>query len=69
MANRSDFFSAKLPRSLKKMIALAEMAGHYNKHEAGVVRDLFIKAHAHHIAAKTRRVDQPTEAVDPAEAV
>lgn len=69
MANRSDFFSAKLPRSLKKMIALAEMAGHYNKHEAGAVRDLFIKAHAHHIAAKTRRLDQPVETGDAAEAV
>lgn len=69
MANRSDFFSAKLPRSLKKMIALAEMAGHYNTHQAGAVRDIFIKAHAAHIAAKTRRSDQPVEVGDPAEAV
>ena len=69
MANRSDFFSAKLPRSLKKMIALAEMSGAYNKHQAGEVRDLFIKAHAAHITAKTRRTDQPVDIGDPAEAV
>lgn len=69
MANRSDFFTAKLPRSLKKMIALAEMAGHYNSHEAGAVRRLFIKAHAHHVTAKTRRTDQPVDTGDAAEAV
>jgi hypothetical protein len=69
MANRSDFFSAKLPRSLKKMIALGEMAGHYNKHQAGDMRDIFIKAHAHHVAAKSRRMDTPSEESDPAEAV
>ena len=55
MANRSDFFSAKLPRSLKRMISLGEAAGHYNKQEANDLRKAFIAAHATHVGFKLKR--------------
>jgi len=57
MANRSDFFSSKLPRYYKKMIALGEMAGHYDKAGAREARKIFINAHAAHIGFKTKRTD------------
>lgn len=69
MANRSDFFSAKLPRQYKKMLALSEAFGGFNKAEAREHRKLFIKAHAAHVTAKTRRSDTPVEIGDAAEAV
>ena len=54
MANRSDFFEAKLPRYLKKMIALIP---NINAHERGEIRRTFIKAHAAHVGHKMKRND------------
>lgn len=58
MANRSDFFEAKLPRYLKKMIALIP---NINAHERGEIRRTFIKAHAAHVGHKLKRSDVPSE--------
>lgn len=55
MANRSDFFNAKLPRSIKRMISMGEAAGHYNKEDANSMRKAFINAHSHHVAFKLRK--------------
>jgi len=56
MANRSDFYdtSAKcprLPRYLKKMLALNSKGAHYD----GEIRRMFINAHQIHVAAKLKR--------------
>lgn len=67
MANRSDFFdtSAKcprLPRELKKMLALNSRGAH----EDGEIRRLFIAAHQTHVAFKLKRGNEDT--VDTSEA-
>jgi hypothetical protein len=56
MANRSDFFNTsekcpRLPRYLKKMLALNSQGAHQD----GEVRRLFIKAHQTHVAFKLKR--------------
>lgn len=56
MANRSDFFNTsqkcpRLPRYLKKMLALNSV----NAHHDGEMRRLFIQAHQVHVAAKLKR--------------
>lgn len=61
MANRSDFFdtSAKcprLPRELKKMIALNSQGAHRD----GEIRRLFIDAHQAHVAFKLKRGNEDT---------
>lgn len=56
MANRSDFLKAKLPRSLKKMLAMSETYGWSgDEHQKGAIRRLFIEAHASHVRFKTKR--------------
>lgn len=58
MANRSDFFDAKLPRYLKKMIALVP---NLSAAESRAMRKLFIKAHAAHVGHKMKRTDAPVD--------
>jgi hypothetical protein len=56
MANRSDFFNAKLPRSLKRALAMAETYGWVkDSHERGSLRRSFITAHANHVGFKMKR--------------
>ncbi len=56
MANRSDFFSAKLPRGLKRMLAMEEANGWVkNAQEKNAVKKLFIQAHANHVGFKMKR--------------
>lgn len=56
MANRSDFFNAKLPRHFKRMIAMAETNGWVkDSHERGKLKSSFINAHANHVAYKLKR--------------
>ena len=56
MANRSDFFEAKLPRSLKRMLAMSEANGWIqNNSEREQIKNLFINAHASHVAFKNKR--------------
>lgn len=56
MANRSDFFNAKLPRSIKRMLTMSDV---YNwsgdQHNRGLLRRTFIEAHANHVGFKMKR--------------
>lgn len=56
MANRSDFFNAKLPRQFKRMLAMGQT---YNwngdEHNRGTLKNLLIKAHADHVSFKMKR--------------
>ena len=66
MANRSDFFSAKLPRGFKRMLAMAQTNGWLNDvHEKNKVKNLFIDAHASHVGFKMKRhTTENRDAVD-----
>jgi hypothetical protein len=56
MANRSDFFSAKLPREYKRALATAEARGWVNGSvERGQLKRMFIEAHANHVGFKMKR--------------
>lgn len=56
MANRSDFFNAKLPRQYKKMLAMAETYGWSgDEHTRGHIKRAFINAHASHVSHKLKR--------------
>ena len=56
MANRSDFYNAKLPRSFKRMLAMEQTNGWIkNNHELGKLKRLFIEAHANHVGYKLKR--------------
>lgn len=56
MANRSDFFNAKLPRQYKRMLAMAQTNGWSgDAHNLGEIRRLFIAAHANHVGFKLKR--------------
>lgn len=56
MANRSDFYSAKLPRGFKRMLAMAETNGWVkDSHELGSFRRSFVSAHANHVSHKMKR--------------
>ena len=57
MTHMSDFYTAKLPRYLKKMLALGEARGYFNKEEARQNRLGFIEAHATHLGYKMKRAD------------
>lgn len=50
MANRSDFFKAKIPRHIKKMLSL----NYTDDHERAVMRKLFQSAHASHVAYRLK---------------
>jgi hypothetical protein len=56
MANRSDFYNAKLPRHFKRVLAMAETNGWVkDSHERGNLKRSFIAAHANHVAYKVKR--------------
>jgi hypothetical protein len=56
MANRSDFFNAKLPRGMKRMLAMAEAYGWIkDAHERGSLKRSLINAHANHVGFKMKR--------------
>lgn len=56
MANRSDFFNAKLPRHFKRILAMAETNGWVrDSHERGQLKRSFISAHANHVGYKVKR--------------
>ena len=56
MANRSDFFNAKLPRHFKRILAMAETYGWVkNSHERGELKRSFITAHSNHVGFKLKR--------------
>lgn len=56
MANRSDFFNAKLPRQYKRILAMSEAYGWIkDSHERGDFRRAMIEAHANHVGFKLKR--------------
>lgn len=56
MANRSDFFNAKLPRSIKRMLIMGQVNGWTgDEHSRGAIRKQFIKAHSDHVSFKLKR--------------
>jgi hypothetical protein len=56
MANRSDFFNAKLPRSLKRMLTMGQVYGWTgDQHARGDLRRSMIAAHANHVGFKLKR--------------
>lgn len=61
MANRSDFFNAKLPRSIKRMLTMGQV---YNftgdQHARGDLRRAMIAAHANHVGFKLKRQSMDT---------
>lgn len=57
MANRSDFYKAKLPRVFKRALIMGEVCG-ADAHKAGEIRKMFVEAHKAHLAFKNRRSDQ-----------
>lgn len=61
MANRSDFFNAKLPRSIKRMLTMGQV---YNftgdQHARGDLRRAMIAAHTNHVNFKLKRQSMET---------
>ncbi len=56
MANRSDFYNAKLPRQFKRMLAMEEANGWIaNEHDRGTLKRILIAAHANHVSFKLKR--------------
>jgi len=56
MANRSDFYNAKLPRQYKRLLAMSEAYGWINdSHERGDFKRSMIAAHANHVVSKIKR--------------
>ena len=65
MANRSDFFSAKLPRGFKRLMAMGETYGYINNsQERGKFKRMMIEAHANHVGYKLRRNSVETKDLD-----
>ena len=52
MANRSDFYKAKLPRQIKRMLSLMSTGDSAHDSE---VKKLFIEAHDRHVKYKMKR--------------
>ena len=67
MANRSDFYNAKLPRSIKRMLIMGQVYGWTgDEHSRGAMRNQFIKAHADHVSFKLKRQSSDTSSADSA---
>jgi len=61
MANRSDFFNAKLPRQYKRMLAMAQTYGWSgDEHNRGKLKRQFISAHSNHVGFKLKRQSTDT---------
>jgi len=61
MANRSDFFNAKLPRHFKRMLAMRQTYGWTgDEHSRGRLKRQFISAHANHVSFKLKRQSMDT---------
>lgn len=56
MANRSDFFNAKLPRNIKRMLTMGQVYGWTgDAHSRGDLRRAMMAAHANHVGFKMKR--------------
>jgi hypothetical protein len=67
MANRSDFFKAKLPRVIKRALIMGEARGFLNKEEHGHAKKCMIAAHANYVAHKLKRNLGENRDIEPAE--
>ena len=58
MANRSDAYSSKLPRYMKRFLAAGEANGFVdNPRQRGELKRLFIDAHASYVRFKMKRAE------------
>jgi hypothetical protein len=55
MANRSDFFKAKLPRVIKRALIMGEARGFMTSHEHGHAKRCMIDAHGKYVMHKLKR--------------
>lgn len=55
MANRSDFFSAKLPRVIKRALIMGEARGYLTKNEHSYAKNRLIESHANFVGYKLKR--------------
>lgn len=61
MANRSDFFNAKLPRATKRMLTMGQVYGFTgDQHARGDLRRAMMAAHANHVGFKMKRQSNDT---------
>lgn len=55
MANRSDFFKAKLPRVIKRALIMGEARGFLTGAEHNHAKKCMIASHANYVAHKLKR--------------
>lgn len=55
MANRSDFFKAKLPRVIKRTLIMGEARGFLTKAEHSHAKKLLIESHSNFVRFKLKR--------------
>lgn len=55
MANRSDFFSAKLPRVIKRALIMGEARGFLTKSEHDYAKNRLIESHRNYVGYKLKR--------------
>ena len=55
MANRSDFFKAKLPRVIKRALIMGAARGFLSKEEHNHAKKCLIASHANYVAHKLKR--------------
>lgn len=59
MANRSDFFAAKIPRSIKRSILMGVAKGYIeDAHHYGDIKREFVNAHAAHVKFRQKRFQE-----------
>lgn len=67
MANRSDFFKAKLPRVIKRALIMGEARGFLNRDEHAFAKKILIASHANYVAHKLKRNLGENRDLEPAE--
>ena len=67
MANRSDFFKAKLPRVIKRALIMGEARGFLSKEEHSHAKKCLIASHANYVAYKLKRNLGENRDLEPAE--
>ena len=67
MANRSDFFKAKLPRVIKRTLIMGEARGFLTRDEHNYAKNRLIESHANFVAYKLKRNLGENRDLEPAE--
>lgn len=55
MANRSDFFNAKLPRVIKRALIMGQARGYLTQEEHAYAKNRLIESHRNFVAYKLKR--------------